>query len=548
MTLRRGLLLAAVLAAVAYATALPNGFAYDDTGLILANPVVQHGSALDALSGPFWPQATEGSGLFRPVTTWAFMAQWGLWQEWALPYHVISVLLHVLVTLLVGLLAATVLPAAGAALAAILFAVHPVHVEAVANVAGQSELLAAVAVLSGVLLYVHGGRDQKARALSLLTLPLLYAVALGAKENGVMLPALCVAAWAFRDIGTSAADRSRLPVGPLFLMACVAVVYALFRWGAVGALTGDAPAPELRGLSTGQRLLTALALWPEYVRLMLFPVRLAADYGPGVFVPALGVDPGVVLGLGIVGVLTWSVVSFRRTPGLLWGSVWFLVALLPVSHIFFPAGTILAERTLYLPSAGFCVAAAGVVHTVQKALGRPRLTRLVVAMATLLLVARTGMRNPTWRSTYDVFRVLHADHPTSYLGQRARAAGLAEVGMDEDAADAYRLSVALSPHHYATMVEAGAFLSRKGWGSDADQLLTRAVREVPAQPLGYRILSEHQLREGRGHDALRTAALGLRTRWDDPELWANVSGAYRLLGRPEAAARAARMSRKPADR
>ncbi len=537
MSLRRGILGAVALAVLVYVTAVPNGFAYDDTGLILANPVVQSGTLSDVLEQPYWPQAATGSGLFRPLTTAVFMAEWRLWGDWPLPYHLVSVGLHAGVTALVGVLAAVHLPPAGAVAAAALFAVHPVHTEAVANVSGQSELLAAALVLLGVLLFQWMGRSEGARLRALLLLPLVYALALGAKENGAMMPFLCVvsAGLVSRDRDRPFPRRTAWQV--LALMAAVGLVYGLFRWGALGALTGDAPAAELRGLTIGQRLLTGLALWPEYVRLMVFPLSLAADYGPGVFVPALGVDSGVVLGSMVLTAAVSACLAFRRIPGVAVGAVWFAISVLPVSQLLFPAGTVLAERTLYLPSVGFTLVAAGVAVC----LGRGRSRKVVAVVATSLVLAfgaRTAVRNPAWLSTHDVFRVLHRDHPTSFLGQRARAAGLAEVGRSAEAAEAYRLAVSLSPRHYATLVEAGAFLSRNGWPEEADTLLARAARETPDQPLAYRLLSEHQLRQGRGRAAQRTATEGLRTRWDDPVLWEHLSKAYVIMGLADAAERA----------
>ena len=379
----RATLVVALLSVIVYANSLGNGFAYDDTGIILANPVVQEGGFEEALSHSYWPQASSGSGLFRPLTTLSFQWEWARWGDNPMPFHALNVLLHALNSVLVLLLAWRLLPAWPALFAGVLFAVHPVHTEAVANIAGRGELLAAFFVLLGVLLYAKAkdGGDAE-RILALLSIPGLFLLALWSKEIAVALPPLCLlVTWFAVQTNDDEAWAPTLGrIAPVFaLLVAVFSLYALQRLAVLGVLTGDAPAAELRELGPGGRLLTALALWPEYLRLMVFPLDLAADYGPAVFLPAVTVDPGVIFGaLILAGCLALLVIQARRPTAAWFGCAWFLIAILPVSHLFFPTGTILAERTLYLPSVGFCIAAAFLGH--RLAVRTPR-RRVLVGVA-----------------------------------------------------------------------------------------------------------------------------------------------------------------------
>src|SRR5262245_7567256 len=153
----RGWLYAAavILAVVSSATGLSNGFALDDLAIVVDNSRVHsldHWARLFAL--PYWPPQ-YGASLYRPVVTLGYALQWsaGGGSPWV--FHLCSVVLYAgLCAVMLALLLEMLRPIP-AMVAASLFAVHPVHVEAVANVVGQSELLAALAVVGSCVVYIR---------------------------------------------------------------------------------------------------------------------------------------------------------------------------------------------------------------------------------------------------------------------------------------------------------------------------------------------------------------------------------------------------------
>jgi len=424
VTLRRARVWVLFVAVAAYLNSLGNGFAYDDNAVVLRNEVVTEGHWGDALLGPYWPESREGAGLYRPVTVTSLAAEWRLWDGGPLGFHAVNVALHALVSLLVLALLIHLVPLTAALAGALLFAVHPVHVEAVANVVGLSELLASLMVLGACLLYLGGAEWAGAgRAARTAALAVLYLVGLGAKEIAVTLPAILVLLEAARPASRPLRTRLRREVPVFVSLAAVLCAYLLVRVSVLGTFTGEVPAPALRGLTAAERILTALTVWPEYLRLMVFPRTLSADYAPGVLTVVRSITPAVMLG-GLV-MLAWvggAAVLLRSAPPIGAGLGWFVITILPVSNLIVPAGILLAERTLYLPSVGLAMVAGGLVAAMPE--GTPgrtrRLTAVLGGVIGLALMVRTVERNPTWSSTYAVLNTLAAEHPESYLALSRR--------------------------------------------------------------------------------------------------------------------------------
>lgn len=532
----------ALVAVGAYANSVGNGFAYDDAHIIETNPAVTAPTVEATLLSRYWPDAREGTGLYRPVTVGWFAVQWSAFDGRPMGFHVVNVVLHAGVCLLLAALLARLVSPPAALAGALLFAVHPVHVEAVANVVGQAELIAAIAVLLACLLYGSGGHWGGAkRGARLAGVTLLYLIGIGAKESAAALPALLFALEVAR--ASPEATRRRLTrEAPLyFSLAASLATYLVLRTAVLGTMAGEVPAPWLRELSSGERVLTAISIWPEYLRLLLFPLDLAADYSPGIIATRTGVDGAVALGaLVMVGLAAVAWAARRGSPLVALGIGWFALAILPVSNLLVPAGVILAERTLYLPSVGLAIALAGVAQACA-ADPLPRTRRAAIAVALVagtLLTVRTVSRNPTWLDSYTVLNTLALEHPESWLALRSRAFGLARVGEVEDARSSYEAAVALAPAHYGLLVEAAEFYGMRGEYARAEQLLDQAAAVSPGLPEAYLLRAEYHIVQGRGREGHRVALAGLARAGADDRLYAAVSESYVAKGDLEGAARA----------
>ncbi|MSR35151.1 MAG: hypothetical protein EXR95_00710 [Gemmatimonadetes bacterium] len=543
----RILLLVLGIAAATYANALGNGWAVDDEYIVRDNPVVTEGRWGDAVSGAYWTGLEAEPSLWRPTTLAVLTAQWQAFGGRPLAFHAVSLLLHALVSVLVVLLLAAVLPTAAAAAGGALFAAHPVHVEAVANVVGQSELLAAAFYLGACVLYLRT-RDAgaRARALRLPALALLYALAIGAKESGITLPGVLlllglVVPERRGEVPAPRRVRQRLVADlPVYVtLGAVAGAYLCLRVWVLGSVTGEDVPAELRALGTGARVLTALSLWPTYLRLLVIPFDLSSDYGPAVLLPATGVRTDVVAGALILAALGATALAARRHPWAALAAGWLVITVLPISHLLFPAGTMLGERTLYLPSVAVALAAGGGLALV--ATRRPQRVRLAAAAGALVVgvfLVRSVVRNPTWFDSFSVMSALAREHHESWRAHRSRAAGLVRAGDVTGALGEYDEALRLRPGDYAMLCEAGSLYKRQRQLAPAERLLTAAVRVEPDRPLAYRLLAELYLLAGDGRRAHATALAGLARWGSDHDLWALVSESYVAKGDLPAAVRA----------
>jgi tetratricopeptide (TPR) repeat protein len=221
------------------------------------------------------------------------------------------------------------------------------------------------------------------------------------------------------------------------------------------------------------------------------------------------------------------------------GILWFAVTVLPVSNLFFSTGVLLAERTLYLPSVGLALVAAGLFSRAATAPVRIRRMAAAGAMALgLALFIRTVLRNPSWMSTFVVMQTLNEEHPESWRAFRARALGLERVGEVAGAAKQWDVAVALTPRNYTLLVQAGDFHGRVGDWDLSRSYLLRAIQVAPELANAYQILASEYLRRGEGRAGHQVALQGLAMAGPDPELWALVSESYLLKGDLPAAVRA----------
>ncbi|MGD8729228.1 MAG: glycosyltransferase family 39 protein, partial [Gemmatimonadota bacterium] len=187
---RSAALLVAVVACAVFANSFGNQYAYDDMPIVFANETIHSWEALPgAVLAPYWPNVYgKELGLWRPVTTGALGVGWILGGGSPLVFHALNVLCHVAASVLVLLLLMHLMSLPAALVAALVFAVHPIHVEAVANVVGFSEVASTAALLAACLIHVRS--PERSGWGAALSIGLLYAIGFGAKESAVTLPGL----------------------------------------------------------------------------------------------------------------------------------------------------------------------------------------------------------------------------------------------------------------------------------------------------------------------------------------------------------------------
>jgi hypothetical protein len=400
---------AALVAALAVAASIRgifNDFVYDDIPIIQDNVRVHqfdfaHVRAI--FSSAYWPPPFVEQ-LYRPLPLVGLAAQYAVGAGSPMVFRLVSYVLYAVTAVLVYRLATRVLDPWPSLGIAALFAVHPVHVEAVALGVNQAELLVGLIALVMTASYIDWRRAGTIRGRSWALLAVLYALATLVKESGFVLPLFLVAA----DVTILRSDESRWPrradVFGYALLAAVAAASLALRFAVAGSPAfAVVPAAELRGLDVFGRLGVMLHVVPMWLRLLVWPRHLQVDFAPGEIVSggALEAAFGALLLLGLFAAIVYAL---RRDSVLAFGLLWLAIALLPVSNIL-PTGVVLGERTLFLPSIGFVLAVGSVAQrALEKPAMSPKRRRLALGGAFALLVVlgllRSVGRQAVWNTKH----------------------------------------------------------------------------------------------------------------------------------------------------
>ena len=406
-----------------YANTWGHDFALDDAIVITDNSLVQRGAAgvadifrHDTFYGFFnddGKASLVAGGRYRPLTPALF----------ALEREVSAgpTLHHVLNTLWYGLLVVVVFgfvreltrslrwaqPLGLALPVATLFAAHPLHTEAVANIKGRDEILALLFALAGSWLVLRAARHQRFWG-AVAGAGLVFLGCL-AKENAVtFVGVIPVVLWL---TGAEPGGWGRLRyAGPTLVAvaAFLALRTAVVGWG-LGEPTAEVlnnpflvrTADGWTAMPAGNRLATVMhTLW-VYLRLLFVPVGLVHDYYPmavpmkhwGQLTPWLGL--GLHLALAAFAVLRW-----RRFPYAALGVVVYLFTLSIVSNVFFSVGTNMSERFLFMPSLGWALAVGALLNRLTRR--RPLMRWATVGVVAALAVL-TVLRNPVWKDNFTLF-------------------------------------------------------------------------------------------------------------------------------------------------
>lgn len=399
-----GLLIAAI-AFLVYANSLGNGFVVDDHSVILNNPVLRD-SPLSLFSRIDTTDENQLLPYYRPLTYLTYQLELHLHNFNPFLVRLANILLHSANASLVYLLARSFFSNRSyALLAALLFALHPLHSEAVDYNSARNTLLSCFFILAAYL--VHRKSIIRSSIPPVFFAVILYLAALFSKETSVaILPFILVLEISKLQIKHSG-ERIRSIIRLLPYMVAT-LFYFILRWQALSPLgiqntllPGINPTEQIQSLyatsDLATRLLQNIYIIPRYLAMVFNPTALSHRY----VVPADLFAHWLLLSIAwtcIVAGVVW-LLTRGRTAASLFGLAWLILFWLPTCGIIYFPSAPLADRFLYAPAIGLWLI---VVDQLQRFIPdsgtiRKRLT-IAAVFVLCVLAGLTVKRNMDWKS------------------------------------------------------------------------------------------------------------------------------------------------------
>ena len=349
---------------------------------------------------------------YRPLSIAMFALEYELFGLNPKVGHFLNILLYGLTGLLIFWLLTLLLPAVKGKkwyyglpfIATLLFVVHPLHTEVVANIKSRDEILALL--LSLLTLYYSYRYSISSKSYLLVVSPIVFLLALLAKETSITFVAVIPLALYF--FTKTSLKKIAIASSPLIISA---IIYIGIRYNVIGYLldsgkeiTGLMNNPFL-GTTVGERYATVIYTLGLYVKLLIFPHPLTHDYYP-YQIPIMNWGDIKVIGSLILYLIMigYTLYAFKKKTIPSWSILYYLITLSIISNIVFPIGTFMNERFMYMPSLGFTLL---IGYWILEALPRklesqPGLSLSVTVGLLLLLIAgysfKTIERVPAWKN------------------------------------------------------------------------------------------------------------------------------------------------------
>lgn len=512
-------LLVGLLAVLVYLNALRHELIYDGQFLVEGNGTFKDaaakGSIVSQIAGlnqvfheGFWDGVNKtldparkiyGQALYRPLMLWTMGVLSLLFDKAAIAFNLVNLLFHVLASIallrLAWLLTAN---RAIAVIAALLFAVHPLHAEAVAYAAGIGETQSTLFALCALLLYA-GATRSGFRPLQYALSLLCFAIALFTKESAALVLVFAILFdVARRDVAARPAWNVRL----LAYLGFAAVI-GLNIWVRIEVLGTLAPDSALINRLDNPlihsdfmtRLATGVTLYARVLRLFVFPYPQSSDYSFNQL-PIAGslLEPASLTSFLLLALMTiGGLLTLRKAPALGFGMLAFLFAFGPASNIPVGIGTIFGERLAYLPTVGLALAAAALLDALLRFMAARgdvalRAARTVLVALLVVFAVVSAIRNNAYASHDALYADMMKHAPDSARGfyqyaelQRKKKAD--KTGGDLAVAiENYKNAIAIMDDFFMARMQLGVAYDQNGQYQEAIETLQELKQRMPVNP------------------------------------------------------------------
>jgi len=533
LPLRIWILLVFLFALVIYFPTVKYDFVLDDNFFITGNEQL---TTLSGTLGYFSRGAWDGIGstgqikppsnLYRPLLMVGYALEraiFGVNPGWC---HFINILMHAVVCVLVMTFIWQLLGfwqqltphrIEIALVSGILFAVHPIHIEAVSWISGRAEVLAGLFLMCSLCCYLR--YREKGILRWLLFSMMLFSFALLSKESAIagvlliFLIELSINSWKFPYVirrrihdlhSRKAVEGKSKKVGKstvgLVSIAVVAVAYLLIRIAVFGRL---GPVPEGQfffGETVLTRFFTMSEVFVDYFRKLLIPWPLFIVYGDYTPIPiARTLTPQVLGSIAItIAIPVIAIWARKWVPSVTFTIGWLYLALLPVSQIM-PFGALMGERFLYVPSVGFCLLLAALLVHIR----RTYIRRYVQVGLVSTYLVMTFVHNPVWANERTLWDHSVTIHPDDHIAHYNRGVCMVRDKEYSDAICEFKTALQLKPAMASAHTNLGVEYQRTGQIKKAFGCYRKALMLDPLLPETHYNLGNLYLEMGQTRKAIQ---------------------------------------------
>jgi tetratricopeptide (TPR) repeat protein len=418
--------------------------------------------------------------------------------------------------------------------AALLFATHPIHAEAVT--VGTAEVSFAFFYLLSFYLYVRA--DMTGRGVPVSSLVFFFIAALS-KETALTLPILLFA----YDYSFKRDSTFHLTLNALYLLLkrylpylIVAGIYFILRTYAIG---GFSPVELHASLSTYEYLINIFPLFVQYVEKLILPVNLTIFYA---FRPVYSILEWEAITTLLLTLAFMTIVYFLRNRNnvALFCLLWIIIALLPVLYIPALGHSTFTERYLYLPSAGFVIFVSIGLYRVGRSNFLSRRTTGFLVIAAFVAIAAlysvtTIKRNRIWYDDITMRSYAVAKAPDYHVPYLSLGNAYYREGMVDEAIEAYRSALRLKPDYVKAYRNLGRAYNRKGMVDEAIKAYRSALRLKPDYVWAHNDLGNAYFKKAQYEEALEEYREALKIKPGLAGTHLNMGNVYYIMGRTDEA-------------
>ncbi|MFH1878135.1 MAG: tetratricopeptide repeat protein, partial [Candidatus Omnitrophota bacterium] len=460
-------------------------FLYDDYLLVKDNQFIKSPAYLkDIFTSDTARGARRSLGSYRPFQLLTYMSDHVMWGAREEGYHITNIFLHIsaafalywMLTVLFG-------DHALSFFTCLLWAVNPLHTEAVMYISGRADPLAALFIFSGMAFYVKSARSGP--KIFYIASLVCYSSALLSRESSLVFP-LLIALYHF-------SFKEKIPVYRFAGIAGLSALYAAARFTLLGHI--------LETIHENTRLIeripSFLAAAANYMKLVIMPFGLHMEYGKRLF---SFTDPLVIGGGLLLAAMAFFLIAERKNKIIFFSIAWALLTLLPHSNIF-PVNAYMAEHWLYLPLAGISLAVSYGALVLYRKDGFRVTAVIAMAFITAYYSLITFRQSEYWKDPVSFYTGTLKYPPGNSRIYNNLANTYEGEGRVEEAVALWKKAIQIRPDYseaYNNLAVTYAGMKRY---KEAAEMFEKAIKLDPGIPELYNNAGNVYLNLGRGEEA-----------------------------------------------